>query len=157
MSSSDPRLSQSAFVLCLLFGPRLSSYIFWVLLSSVSFSGRVSAPSGFFVIFHPYFFVRLGWDEQVLAAVRAGLLAGTTASDTHQSVSGFKKWSESAGDVPVLAVGVPGHADILREASHYLSAIKVQSVRYSNSGRTSSRTYLSATRPLSMVDGSLFV
>lgn len=29
-------------------------------------------------------------------------------------------------DVPPLPVGANGHADILREASHYLSAIKVR-------------------------------
>lgn len=33
--------------------------------------------------------------------------------------------ADTVSDVPAMKVGAPGHADILREASHYLSAIKV--------------------------------
>lgn len=63
----------------------------------------------------------------MLAAVRAGLMAGATASEALKSGSGYDKGSETSSDVHVLAAGLPGHADILREASHYLSAIKVLS------------------------------
>ena len=57
---------------------------------------------------------------QILAAVRVGLLAVAATSEQQQSVR-----NAVPDDVPALPVGAPGHADILREASHYLSAIKV--------------------------------
>lgn len=51
----------------------------------------------------------------MLAAVRAGHFAGKSASSDEQPVN----------NVAMLSVGSPSHADVLREASHYLSAIKV--------------------------------
>lgn len=57
--------------------------------------------------------------------MRAGLLSGTAAAHSSQSGDSIANNMGSANDIPALAVGVPGHADILREASHYLSAIKV--------------------------------
>eukprot|EP00904_Undaria_pinnatifida_P011141 jgi/Undpi1/7157/HiC_scaffold_22.g09631.m1 len=57
--------------------------------------------------------------EEILAAVRVGLLAVAATSEQQQSVR-----NAVPDDVPALPVGAPGHADILREASHYLSAIK---------------------------------
>lgn len=61
---------------------------------------------------------------QVLAAVRSGLLVvgGTTSEQTVGTVAASET---SVADIPAMLVGAPGHADILREASHYLSAIKV--------------------------------
>lgn len=51
----------------------------------------------------------------MLAAVRAGHLAGKPASSDEEPVK----------NIAMLSVGSPSHADVLREASHYLSAIKV--------------------------------
>ncbi|CAM9578971.1 unnamed protein product, partial [Laminaria digitata] len=60
--------------------------------------------------------------EEVLAAVRAGLLAVAAAPSDHQPSA--NRGEAVPEDVPPLPVGANGHADILREASHYLSAIK---------------------------------
>lgn len=61
---------------------------------------------------------------KVLAAVRSGLLA--SASSPEQAAGGGDSAaSDTVEDVPTMTVGAAGHADILREASHYLSAIKV--------------------------------
>lgn len=64
--------------------------------------------------------------EKVLAAVRAGLLSAVspTFPDGQPPISASRT-GDAAAKVPPLPVGVLGHADILREASHYLSAIKV--------------------------------
>ncbi|CAM9266302.1 unnamed protein product, partial [Ectocarpus sp. 12 AP-2014] len=65
--------------------------------------------------------------EEILAAVRSGLLAVTVAS-SEQAASGggnaAAAYATGEDDVPAMVVGAAGHADILREASHYLSAIK---------------------------------
>lgn len=60
---------------------------------------------------------------KVLAAVRSGLLS--VASTSEQAAGGGHSTAASAEDVPTMTVGAAGHADILREASHYLSAVKV--------------------------------
>ncbi|CAN0374409.1 unnamed protein product, partial [Ectocarpus sp. 8 AP-2014] len=64
--------------------------------------------------------------EEILAAVRSGLLAVTVASSEQAASGGNAAAVDAAGedDVPAMVVGAAGHADILREASHYLSAIK---------------------------------
>ncbi|CBJ29226.1 expressed unknown protein [Ectocarpus siliculosus] len=65
--------------------------------------------------------------EEILAAVRSGLLAVTVASSEQAaSGGGNAAAADAAGvdDVPAMVVGAAGHADILREASHYLSAVK---------------------------------
>lgn len=59
-----------------------------------------------------------GCCRQILAAVRAGLLSVAASSEEPSG-------GDAAEDFPVLPAGTPGHSDILREASHYLSAIKV--------------------------------
>lgn len=61
---------------------------------------------------------------QVLAAVRSGLLVVAGASDQAGGTAAAAD-ADTVADVPPMQVGAPGHADILREASHYLSAIKV--------------------------------
>ena len=57
---------------------------------------------------------------QILASVRAGLLAGEPSAPEQESLG-----DRAGGGASFLPVGTPGHADVLREASHYLSAIKV--------------------------------
>ncbi|CAM9335732.1 unnamed protein product [Scytosiphon promiscuus] len=61
--------------------------------------------------------------EEVLAAVRSGLLS-VAASPEQTTGGGGESATATVSDVPTMVVGAPGHADILREASHYLSAIK---------------------------------
>ncbi|CAM9934673.1 unnamed protein product, partial [Ectocarpus sp. 4 AP-2014] len=70
---------------------------------------------------------RVAAAEEILAAVRSGLLAVTVASSEQAaSGGGNAAAADAAGgdDVPAMVVGAAGHANILREASHYLSAIK---------------------------------
>lgn len=58
--------------------------------------------------------------SKVLAGVRKGLPAKLSpGSDSAESVDVDK--------TPELPIGSKGHADVVKEASHYLSAIKVQS------------------------------
>lgn len=47
------------------------------------------------------------------------------AAGTSEQTGGTAATADTVADVPAMPVGAAGHADILREASHYLSAIKV--------------------------------
>lgn len=55
--------------------------------------------------------------------MRSGLLV---VVGTSEQADGTAAGPDTVADVPAMEVGAPGHADILREASHYLSAIKVR-------------------------------
>lgn len=63
--------------------------------------------------------------SQVLAAVRSGLLAAASTSEQAAGGGLDSTAADTVEDVPTMTVGAAGHSDILREASHYLSAIKV--------------------------------
>lgn len=82
-----------------------------------------------FYLFPVVFFRSVFLFFQVLAAVRAGLLA-VAATPDQQPLQPKSGRGAVAEDVPPLPVGANGHADILREASHYLSAIKVRSRKF---------------------------